>query len=135
MRGFLLKFLIKFYLNPCVSLVLLLNYSVECVNTAMAQVGITHTAPSGLPQKKPSSLSMPCGVITSVHALPTGQAGGAPMSARSRTQLQSTDSNTPVNPLPDSPPLVVNMVTVWPIYLNIVSTRCLVWSNMVCLLI
>jgi len=89
-----------------------LAYMAECVNTAIAQVGITQTAPSGLPQKKPSSFSIPIGVITSVQALPIGHAGGAPISAKSLTQLMSTDNSTPVKPLPDKPPLVVKIVTV-----------------------
>ena len=126
----------RFFVNlSCTSFVLLLIYIAECVNTAIAQVGITQTAPRGLPQKKPSSLSKPRGVMTSVQAEPTGHAGGAPISAKSLTQWQSAESNTPVKPLPESPPLVVKMVTVWPICLNMLSTRCLTWSTMVYLLI
>ena len=106
-------------------------YIAECVNTAIAHVGITHTAPSGLPQKKPSSFSMPIGVITSVHELPTGQAGGAPMSAKSRTQLMSTDKSTPVKPLPESPPDVVKIVTVWPMCLSILSHKHCTCSTMI----
>ena len=46
----------------------------------MEQVGITQTAPRGLPIKPPISLSIPIGPIISVHELPIGQAGGAPIS-------------------------------------------------------
>ena len=79
---------------------------------AIAQVGITQTAPSGLPKKTPASLFIPMGPMESVQALPIGQAGGAPISARSLTQSQSADSKTPLNPFPERPPLVVKMVTV-----------------------
>jgi len=57
---------------------------------------------------------MPIGVMVSQHAEPTGQAGGAPMSQSKRTQLQSALKSTPVKPLPDKPPEVVKIVTVWP---------------------
>jgi hypothetical protein len=87
----------------------------------LAQIGITHTAPSGLPQKPPMSLFTPIGVIVSQQELPIGQAGGAPMSARSLTQSQSADNKTPLNPLPESPPLVVKIVTVWPMCLHMLS--------------
>lgn len=48
------------------------------------------------------------------HELPIGHAGAAPMLQSNLMLLQSTDSNTPVKPLPESPPLVVNTVTVRP---------------------
>jgi len=95
----------------------------EWVKQAIAQVGITHTAPNGFPSKKPTSLSMPVLVKTSVQVLPIGHAGGAPMSASKRTQLQSTVKSTPVKPLPDNPPLVVKIVTVCPMWRHILSTR------------
>jgi len=89
-------------------------YIAEWVKQAIAHVGITHTAPNGLPSKKPTSLSIPVLVIISVQVLPIGHAGGAPISASKRTQLQSTVNKTPVKPLPDNPPLVVKIVTVCP---------------------
>ena len=101
----------------CINNLISISYYIaECVKQAIEQVGITQTAPRGLPIKPPNSLStIPTGVITSVQVLPIGQAGGAPMSANKRTQWQSAVKRTPVKPLPDRPPLVVKIVTVWPI--------------------
>lgn len=86
----------------------------------MAHVGITVTEPRGLPFPPfPQQLSM----LPHVQLLPKGHDGAQPILHIRRTVLQSAEIKTPVKPEPESPPLVVNIVTVCPIYLYISSTR------------
>ena len=75
----------------------------------MEHVGITQIAPNGVLSTQKLAPTGP------VQALPIGHEGGIPISHNNLIKLQSIDINTPVNPLPESPPLFVNIVTVWPI--------------------
>jgi hypothetical protein len=73
------------------------------------------------PPKPPKLLLIPQGDKPFTQLLPIGHEGAQPMLQRSFTLLQSAEINTPVNPAPESPPLVVNIVTVCPTYLRISS--------------
>lgn len=115
-------------------------YIALCVKLAMLSHGITVTEPSQfqpmyLPRPPPPQLQLPPHAPPHLHPqpsrpnpkpppnsgnppqheLPSGQAGGAPMSVINLTQPSQIPASTPVKPLPESPPDFVKIVTVWPI--------------------
>jgi hypothetical protein len=63
---------------------------------------------AGKPKPRPEFPKLP----NPAQLEPIGHAGAAPTSQRRRMQLQSQLTKTPVNPLPDKPPLLVKTVTV-----------------------
>ena len=97
----------------------------------VAVVGITATAPIGLPQKPKLGAISPQGPKALVQLEPTGQAGGAPTSHSSRTTSLSAVSSTPVKPLPEMPPERVKIVTVRPMLSHRDSSRNIPQNSMV----
>lgn len=96
-----------------------LSYTALCTNDTMRSIGISHTDPG--PQR--ANLWLP------KH--PNGLLGATPMRVISLTMQGVTLRITPVNPLPETPPLVVKIVTVSPTYLQRISAR---FSSLISLL-
>lgn len=81
-----------------------------CVKFTIEHVGMMETDPIGVqlpnhPPPHPHELGQQ-------HAEPIGHVGAIPAEQRSLIALQSTLRRTPVNPHPDTPPLLVKTVTV-----------------------
>lgn len=134
-RAFSVFFLVLIISHICYANAL--AYMALCVKLAIASQGITVTLPSQFQPPMPRIPRPPPQVQVPPHAppllpqvqptsppnsgkppqqeLPSGQAGGAPISVINFTQPSQMPASTPVKPLPDKPPDFVKIVTVWPI--------------------